>query len=114
PGADAPNGWEVSRRSRQMERRRARRAAREAQSAPVAAAAPQPAQAEAANFALAEPVQVAAADDIGFSLDALEDSLAGFEAEARDNLARGAVPAAPETASEVQNLIARMGGPTAA
>ncbi|RRH73566.1 hypothetical protein [Falsigemmobacter faecalis] len=92
--ADSPNGWEVRRRSRQMERRRARRAAREAENA-------------------------AAAADSGFSFDALESSLAGFEAEARDDLARDTVApvppaAAAEASPDVQSLIARMTAQAAA
>jgi len=116
PAADSPNGWEVRRRNRQMERRRARRAAREAQSAATAAAteaAPAEAPAASPNFALADPVEAKPVADTAFSFDALEDSLAGFEAEARDDMAREAVTPA-ETTPDVQSLIARMTAQTAA
>lgn len=127
--AENPKGWEVRRRQRQMERRRARRAAREAaareavatEAAAREAAATEAAAAEAPsvapNFALADPDAAAPATDTTFSLDALEDSLAGFEAEARSDLAnesRASVPHEPEVGGDVQSLIARMTGQTAA
>ena len=122
--AENPKGWEVRRRQRQMERRRARRAAREAaarEAAATEAVATEAAAAEAPsvapNFALADPNAAAPATDTTFSLDALEDSLAGFEAEARSDLAnesRAPVPHEPEAGGDVQSLIARMTGQTAA
>jgi hypothetical protein len=112
--SESPNGWEVRRRSRQMERRRARRAAREAEAAAAKPASAAPA--EVPNLALADRVEPQPAPqsvaDTGFSFGALEDSLAGFEAEARGELAREAAEAAPaaeaEAGSDVQSLIARM------
>ncbi|MGN0932574.1 hypothetical protein [Falsigemmobacter intermedius] len=122
--AENPKGWEVRRRQRQMERRRARRAAREAaarEAAATEAVATEAAAAEAPsvapNFALADPDAAAPATDTTFSLDALEDSLAGFEAEARSDLAnesRAPAPHEPEAGDDVQSLIARMTGQTAA